>query len=202
MTRNRKFILVGIAAAVVGLATAGAFAHRAKHHWGNKHHGYSRIGGLMGLAGYRGPRFRKICRGDGAEMTDHMMVRIEHKVKLTEAQRPAFDELKTAARTAAEKLQSACPKAPTVTDQKGRAVVSPIERLTHAETSLMATLDALKIVRPAAEKFYAVLDDKQKAKLNKRRSRRWARHWKRRHKNSTPPTTTPQNTTPPATTTE
>ena len=80
MTRNRKFIVAGVALAATGLAAAGAFAHRGGP-W--EHHGRGHHGGLMGMA-FGGP-MGGFCRGDGTEMADHLLVHIEHKVKLTDA---------------------------------------------------------------------------------------------------------------------
>jgi hypothetical protein len=180
MTRNGKFILAGVSAAAIGLAAAGAVAHRGGQ-WGHGHGGGFRGGpGLMGMAGFAGPGFGKICRGDGAEMADHMMVRIEHKVKPAGEQQAAFQDLKAAAKTAAEKLRSACPKEETAEAGKEPPKLSPIERLDRTQAQLEASLEALKAVRPAAEKFYASLSDDQKSKLNERGGRGW-KHWDRRH---------------------
>jgi hypothetical protein len=170
MTRNSKFVLAGVAAATIGLAAAGAYAaHRDGGGWG-RHGGWGHYRGqmgFMGLGGFGGPMGR-ICRGDPSEMTDHMLVRIEHKVKPTDAQQGAFEELKTAARSAAEKIKAGCPK-DVVTDKDApRPVLSPIERLSRTQAQLEASLDAVKTVRPAAEKFYVALNDDQKAKLNER----------------------------------
>lgn len=184
MTRKGKFILAGVAAATVGLVAAGAMADRGHywegHKWGGKerhmrHHGGM---GLMGLP-FGGPNFR-VCRGNMAERTDHMLVRIEHRVKPTEEQKAAFDEFKTAARSAAEKLREACPQRPERTEDGKRERPSPIERLAQTETSLATSLEALKTFRPAAEKFYASLSDEQKQKLERRgRGDRGKGHWKR-----------------------
>ena len=105
MTRNRKFIVAGVALAATGLAAAGAFAHRGGP-W--EHHGGGHHGGLMGMA-FGGP-MGGFCRGDGTEMADHFLVHIEHKVKPTDAQKAAFEELKTATRAAAEKMKAGCPQ--------------------------------------------------------------------------------------------
>jgi hypothetical protein len=173
MTRNRKFLLAGVSAAAIGLAAAGAVAHRGGQ-WGHGHGGGFRGGmGLMGMAGFAGPGFGKICRGDGAEMADLMMVRLEHKVKPTGDQQAAFQDLKTAAQTAADKLRGACPPDRTADAGKDRPKLSPVERLDRTQLQLEASLDALKTVRPAVEKFYASLSDEQKTKLTERRGRGW-----------------------------
>ena len=95
MTRKGKFALGGLAAAAVGLVDAGALAERG-HYWdGHKGHKSRHFGhhgggaGVMGLA-FGGPNYR-ICRGDVAEKTDLMLVRIDHLVKPTDEENCAFD---------------------------------------------------------------------------------------------------------------
>jgi hypothetical protein len=176
MTRNNKFVLAGVAAAAIGLATAGAYAARGEGGWGHHGWGHHRGGqmGFMGLGGMGGPMGR-LCRGDPSEMTDHMLVRIEHKVKPTDAQKGAFEELKTAARAAAEKIKAGCPQDVAADKDGARPVLTPIERLSRTQAQLEASLDAVKTVRPAAEKFYTALNDDQKAKFNEHRGWRGKR---------------------------
>jgi hypothetical protein len=185
MTPKGKYIVAGIAAATVGLATAGALAQRANWHGFRGHmgggfgHGFRGGGGLgMGL-GFGGP-YGKICFGDASEFTDVMLVRLEHRVKPTDEQKGAFDEFKAATRTAAEKLREGCPKFSDMRgDRDGDAPKqTAIERLAQTQTGLEASLEAMKTFRPAAEKFYAALSDDQKAKLEPHRGGGRG-HWKR-----------------------
>ncbi|MBN8910955.1 MAG: Spy/CpxP family protein refolding chaperone [Rhizobiales bacterium] len=180
MTRKGKYILAGVAATTVALVAAGAMAQRG--HWdGHKgrHFGHGAGAGIMGLS-FGGPNMR-FCRGDSAEMADHALVRIEHRVKPTDDQKVAFEEFKTATRAAATKLSEACPQRPEKTDDGKRVKRTPIERLDQTQAGLETSLEALKSFRPAAEKFYAALNDEQKAKLD-RGSFRFGKdkgHWKR-----------------------
>lgn len=154
MTRNKKILIGGIALAAV--AAGGLAASAARGGFG--HHG-GRMGGMMGA----------VCKGDAAEMADHMLVRIEHKVKPTDAQKPAFEELKAAARAAAAKAKAGCPAAPVQAADGARpAPKPPTERLAAMEVALAAQLDAVRTVRPAAEKFYASLTDEQKKAFTER----------------------------------
>lgn len=171
MTAKRKYILAGVAAAAMGLAAAGAIAQRA-HYWdGHKgrHFGQGASMGVLGL-GFGGPHGR-ICRADSGEFADVMLVRLEHRIKPTEAQKGAFEDFKVATRTAAQKLSEGCPKRPEAKDGEPRPQRTLIDRLNQTQTGLEASLDALKTYRPAAEKFYASLSDEQKAKLSERRGR-------------------------------
>jgi Spy/CpxP family protein refolding chaperone len=179
MTRKGKFILAGLAATTVALAAAGAMAQRG-HYWdGHKGRHFGHGGaGIMGLS-FGNPNYR-ICRGDAAEIADHALVRIEHRVKPTDEQKGAFEEFKTATRAAADKLSEACPKRPEKAENGERPKRTQLDRLAQTQTSLEASLDALKAFRPAAEKFYAVLSDEQKAKLD--RGGRFGKgkgHWRR-----------------------
>lgn len=157
MTRTRKYLLGGLALAAVVAGVATAAAHRG----GFGHHGWhgGRHGGL-GMMG--GP----LCSGHGAEMADHMAVAFEHRLKVTEAQKPALDELRAALKAGAAKVEAACPRKPdAAADGAAPSRPSPPERLALLETGLAARLDALRTVRPAANKFYATLSDEQKAKV-------------------------------------
>lgn len=186
MTRNSKLLIGGIALAVAGLGAAGAIARHGPHGWGHGgwgHHGGSR-GGPMGMGMFGGP-MGMMCRdGQAAEKTDHMLVHIEHRAKPTEAQKAAFEEFKSAARSAATKVQAGCPATAALEPPKDGTPPprpSPIERLANAETMTAATLDAIKTVRPAAEKFYAALSAEQKAAIDEqpggeKRGWGWGRH--------------------------
>jgi hypothetical protein len=167
-------LLGSVALAALSLGAAGAIARHGSDGWGQHRGGHQGgfFGGGMGRMGM-------LCReGRAAEMADHMLVRIEHKVKPTEAQKAVFEELKTAARSAVTKAQAGCPvKAAVEPAKEGTPPPrpSPIERLANAEAMTAATLEAIKTVRPAAEKFYAALSDEQKAAINERRGGKWGR---------------------------
>lgn len=171
MTRHTKILLGGVALAAIGLGAAGAIARHGPHGSGWGHHGgmFDSGMGRMGM----------LCQdGRAAEMADHMLVHIEHKVKPTEAQKTAFEELKTAARSAVTKAQAGCPikaAAEPAKDGTPPPRPSPVERLANAEAMTAATLEAIKIVRPAAEKFYTALSGEQKAAINERPSGKWGR---------------------------
>lgn len=152
MTRHKKILIGGFALAAV--AAGGLAASAARGGFG--HHG-GRMGGMGG--GMMGA----VCKGDAAEMADHMLIRLEYKVKPTDAQKPAFEELKAAAKVAAAKAKAGCPAAPVqAADGTRPAAKPPTERLAAMETALAAQLDAVRTVRPAAEKFYASLSEEQK----------------------------------------
>lgn len=150
MTRNKKLLIGGLALVAVTAGGLAASAHRGG--WGHGG-GMGKMGGMMGA----------VCSGNAAEMADHMLVGLEYKVKPTDAQKPAFEDLKAAAKAAAAKAQAGCPAKPVVAADGTRpAPKSPTERLAMMEAGLAAQLDAIRTVRPAADKFYATLSDDQK----------------------------------------
>src|SRR3954447_8067442 len=96
MNRKSKGIVTGLAP--VALAAGATFA-AAQYGVGWRGHGMHRAG----------PSFRiGLSCGDGSR-ADRMLERLEERIKLTEAQKPSFEEFKTAAKTAAEKVKSGCP---------------------------------------------------------------------------------------------
>jgi hypothetical protein len=165
MTRNRKLLIGGLAIAIVGAGAIAASAHRGGGGFGGHH------GGGMGPMG-----FGAVCKGNGAEMADHMLIGLEYKVKPTDAQKPAFEELKAAAKAAAAKAAAGCPpKTERSADGARPAPKAPTERLAMMEAGLTAQLDAIRTVRPAADKFYATLSDDQKKTLTERGRGGWQR---------------------------
>ena len=143
MNGKSKLIIAGLG--TVALAAGATFA-AAQFGGGWRGHGMRR-----GLAFQKG----MFC-GDGARV-DRVLARLEEHVKPTEGQKASFEEFRTAAKTAANKVKGACPiESPrNVTEQFGMA-----------EKRLEAALEAIRIVRPAADKLYASLADEQKAVMN------------------------------------
>lgn len=123
--------------------------------------------GMMG----RGA-FGRMCGPAAAGFADWQITQIEQAIKLTDAQRAKFDELKAASNSAADIMRTACPTEfpKTVPD-----------RMAVMEKRSDAMLQAVKLVRPAMEAFYATLTDEQKALLDSGTARgrfwRWRYHW-------------------------
>jgi len=153
MKRKSKFLIGGVLVAVLGVGTTFAIAqYRVGFH------------GHGGMSDGMSFRLGQFC-GDGSHI-DRMLERLEDRVKPTEAQKAVFADFRTAARTAADKVRGSCPI------ERPRNVP---ERLAMAEKRAEAALDALRTVRPAADKLYAALSDEQKAEMNGlRRHWRWA----------------------------
>lgn len=182
MTPKKKFILAGVAAAAVGLTAAGAFADRG-HHWKGPHkgHHFGHKAGGMGFLDRAFSGHRMFCRSNSAEFADIMLVKLEHRLKITDDQKADFDTFKDATRTAVAKLSEDCPERRRRGDRRDEAKTdeakkkerpTPVERLAKRQERLESSLEALKAYRPAAEAFYATLTDDQKKTLTERRGKR------------------------------
>jgi len=112
--------------------------------------------------GMGGPFGGQMCSDKGSDHAARMGERLEKLIQPTAAQKPDFDSLKSALVKAQEDVQATCRKDGEVVDR------TPPALLSNMEAHLTAMLDGVKAVRPAAEKVYAQLDDKQKDRL------RWA----------------------------
>ncbi len=110
---------------------------------------------------------RAMCDPRAAGLAEWRMERIEQRVRPTDAQRPALEALKAASQKAADTIAAACPK---------ELPQSPVARLEAMEKRLDAMLQAVKIVRPAFETFYASLSEEQQERLQSVGPRGWGWH--------------------------
>jgi LTXXQ motif family protein len=142
MKIGKKLLLAGAVSILV--AGGGAFAYAKS---------YMPFGGMHDDAHFcdmKGPFGGK------------MVEKLERAIKPTDAQKPELEALKAALTKAQDSMKASCPK-------EGEAIdLSPPGRLAAMEKHLSTMLDAVKIIRPAADALYAKLDDKQRDAL------RWA----------------------------
>jgi hypothetical protein len=82
---------------------------------------------------------------------------IERTVKPTEAQRATFNDLKAVSSKAEEAIRKSCP---------GKPPSTLPGRLEAAERRLAATLAGMRVVRPAVDAFYAMLNEEQKSRFD------------------------------------
>lgn len=151
MTKGRKWLLAGSVAVLLAGGGAIAVAKTMPHQWGGGHFGMS--GGMFG---------GKMCSEKGPDRAARMGDRLEKLIKPTAEQKADFDALKAALVKAQEDMQATCPKDGEALDR------TPPAMLMNMEARLTAMLEGVKTVRPAADRLYASLDDKQKDRL------RWA----------------------------
>ena len=100
---------------------------------------------------------RQLCGDPDKGVTAWPIASITRAVRPTPEQRALLDELKTAAAKAADVFKQSC------TDTYA---MTPPGRLQAMTTRISATLEAVRIVRPALEKFYKSLSDEQQARFN------------------------------------
>jgi hypothetical protein len=119
--------------------------------------------GMMGRGG-----FGRMCGPAAAGFAEWRLDRLERRIKPTDAQRGKFDEFKAASNKAADLMRSAC--------QTNVPATMPA-RMEAMEKRMDVMLQAVKIVRPALDGFYAALTDEQKKRLDSdsgpRRFWRW-----------------------------
>jgi LTXXQ motif family protein len=138
--------------------------------YGRRGYGGGR-GMMMGPGMMGGSGMGAMCDPRGAGLAEWRMERIERLITPTDAQRAALNDLRTASTKAAEIVTTACPR---------EFPASATARLELMEKRLDAMQQAIKVVRPAFDAFYATLNDEQKARINTSGPRHWGgRGWMR-----------------------
>jgi hypothetical protein len=126
--------------------------------------------GMMGWGG-RGGMMAGMCDPRGAGLAEWRMERVQRLIKLTDPQKTALEQLRTASTKAAESIAAACPR---------DFPASATARMELMEKRMEAMLAAVKTVRPAFDAFYATLDNEQKARIDQGGPRRWGwQGWRR-----------------------
>jgi hypothetical protein len=97
------------------------------------------------------------CERDSLDVAGIPVDEIRQLAQPTDEQRAALDELGTASVEAARIVKTACP-----TD----VPPTPVGRLDAVQQRVQAMLNAVKVEQPALAKFYDMLGDEQKARLN------------------------------------
>jgi LTXXQ motif family protein len=105
----------------------------------------------------RAPSVQQLCGGATAETTGLPLERIGQVVAANEAQRTAFDDLASALTSAGDTIRASCP---------AQAATTALERFAAMQSRVNAMLNAIAAVQPPLEKFYDLLSDEQKARLN------------------------------------
>ena len=100
---------------------------------------------------------KQLCSEPEKGITAWPIDSIEQAVQPTPEQRILLDELKSAGARAADAFKESCGES---------AAMTPPGRLRAMTSRVNATLVAVRIVRPALEKFYGSLSDEQQARFN------------------------------------
>ena len=155
-------IAVGTALLVTGLSAADDEAAS----FGNSGPGQFMLAGWRhGWHGGGRGRFAELACSDARdEILEDRLAFVESFVDFTDEQEPAWQQLAAAVRAGSARVGEACAEleAPDPT---------AAAHLARVELILSTGLDIVEGVRPAFEQFYAVLDDDQKAALDKLMSR-------------------------------
>jgi hypothetical protein len=100
---------------------------------------------------------RQLCRNPDRGITAWPFAEITSALRPTSEQRALLDQLKSAAAHAADVLKDSC---------SDTYALTPPGRLRAMVSRISATLEAVRIVRPALEAFYNALSDEQRARFN------------------------------------
>ncbi|MFB9264707.1 Spy/CpxP family protein refolding chaperone [Bradyrhizobium erythrophlei] len=100
---------------------------------------------------------RQLCGEPDKGVTAWPFAEIARAVRPDPDERALLDELKIAAAKAADVFKDSC---------SDSYAMTPPGRLRAMLNRISATLEAIKIVRPALEKFYNLLSDEQQARFN------------------------------------
>ncbi len=102
-------------------------------------------------------QLERMCGDDSRDIAGLPIDRIQDVLQLNDEQRGALDNLADASAKAARDLRAACPT---------EAALTGPGRLAAMEKRIDAMIAAVGTVRPPLEKFYGLLTDEQKARLN------------------------------------
>lgn len=127
--------------------------------------------GMMGSWMMGGRGAGGACNPAAAGFSGWRADRLAELIKLTDAQRPKFEEFKAASIKSAEAMREAC---------LADVPETIIARTEAMEKRVETMLQAVRTVRPALEALYATLSDEQKARLDTDFHRGWFWHWRDR----------------------
>jgi len=168
----RLLSLLSVVLIAVSLASA-ALARHGRHHHGRHWHGFSYEDRVPPTRDFAAAPARAAqpqnggfvlavaqiidaCSGQAAELQNMPLDAVVKTVQPSDAQRAAFEQIRTAAVDAANKLNATCPK---------DVPAALTDRLDTMRASLDAIKAALQPLRPVFADAYAVLNDEQKARL-------------------------------------
>jgi hypothetical protein len=125
-------------------------------------YGYDDLAGYMAQPGRRGRRDRlpavaQMCGDDSRDVAALPIDQIQQAIQPNEAQRAALDDLANASIQTSQMIRAACPT---------QVASTAPGRLAAMQQRLEAMISGVALMRPPLEKFYGLLDDEQKARLN------------------------------------
>jgi hypothetical protein len=117
------------------------------------------VSGALARGGHRGGRGgaggASLC--SNAALLDLSLSNVDIMIKTTGTQTAALEELKKVVKEYSDDMSRVC---------AGENPMSLPAKMAAAEKRLDATLNGARKLKPVAEKFYATLNDEQKAQVN------------------------------------
>ena len=105
----------------------------------------------------RPTNWRELCGEDSRDIAGLPIDQIQKAIEPNDAQRAALDDLANASVKAAQDIRAACPT---------KIALTAPARLAAMQTRIEAMISAVDTVQPPLQKFYDLLTDDQKARLN------------------------------------
>jgi hypothetical protein len=99
----------------------------------------------------------QLCGDDSRDIAGLPIDQIQQALQLNDAQRSALDDLANASLKAAQDIKAACPTQISLTAPG---------RLAAMQARIEAMISGVETVQPALQKFYDLLNDEQRARLN------------------------------------
>jgi hypothetical protein len=102
-------------------------------------------------------RLAQLCGDDSRNVAGLPIDQVQQAIQPDEAQRAALDDLANASVKAAQTIKAACPK---------QIALTAPARLAAMQERIEAMISAVGTVQPPLQKFYDLLNDEQRARLN------------------------------------
>jgi hypothetical protein len=115
------------------------------------------VGRVSGARAEMPNQLAQLCGEDSRDIAGLPIDQIQQALQLNDAQRAALDDLANASAEAAQDIKAACPTQISLT--------APA-RLAAMQQRIEAMIAAVGTVQPPLQKFYDLLDDEQRARLN------------------------------------
>jgi hypothetical protein len=116
-----------------------------------------RAGGSSTRSRATSQQLAQLCGDDSREIAGLPIDEIQQAIQPNDAQRAALDELANASVKAAQEIKAACPT---------QIALTAPDRLAAMQTRIEAMISAVETVQPALQKFYDLLSDEPRARLN------------------------------------
>jgi hypothetical protein len=115
------------------------------------------VGQVRGARAEIPNRLAQMCGDDSRDIAGLPIDQIQQTLQLNDAQGAALDELANASVQAAQQIKAACPT---------QIALTAPERLATMQQRIEAMIGGVQTVQPALQKFYDLLNDEQRARLN------------------------------------